>query len=290
MAIILCPTDFSPASERALQYAVDRFGADDVELRVLHVDDVPRRHGWEPSLERSLRQSWQERLDAMLTAHEGRARLTAATARGHAAEEILAHAEEIDASMIVMATRGRPALERLFLGAVTRKVVRGAHVPVLTLDPGARVGPVRRVLCPIDLSAPSAAVVAEAVRVAALWEARVHLLYVHGLPREGMFADGTGFVDPKLVEVLRQTVRRDLARFREQHGGASVVDARVVEGVPHVEILRAIDESEADLVVVGSHGHSGLMRWVLGSVAERLIRLAPVPVLTVRGGAPDADD
>lgn len=60
--------------------------------------------------------------------------------------------------------------------------------------------------------------------------------------------------------------------------------ATVVDGVPDEEIVRLARQLKADLIVMGTHGRTGLAHMLLGSVAERVIRLAPVPVLTVRRG------
>ncbi|MEC7525314.1 MAG: universal stress protein [Myxococcota bacterium] len=289
MMRILCPTDFSPASQRALRYAIEQLGGGDVEVDVLHVDDVPRHRPFEPALESSLRVSWSERLDAVVRAHEGATRLTPATRRGHAAPEILAHAAERNVSMIVMATRSRSALERLFLGGVTRKVLRNAQVPVLTLDPDARVAQLRRVLCAVDLSPGSDAVLEEAVRVAQRVGARVHLLHVHWLASEAQLVDATGFLDTRALEDLRGVAKAELGALRDRHPSAVVADARIVEGLAHAEVARAVDALEADLLVIGSHGHGGVWRFMLGSVADRLVRISPVPVLTVRAAREDLD-
>ena len=70
--------------------------------------------------------------------------------------------------------------------------------------------------------------------------------------------------------------------------GVETIETAISHGIPYRAILAAIDEADADLVVVGTHGRTGIDRYLLGSVAEKLVRTAPVPVRTVR--APEAGD
>jgi nucleotide-binding universal stress UspA family protein len=143
----------------------------------------------------------------------------------------------------------------------------------------------RRILHPTDFSRASGAAFAKGLALAK--ENRAELLLVHVLmPPTPFIVDG--YVSPRTYQELeaaaRQGVRRGLARLsaKAKKAGARV-KAVVVEGVPYDQIARVARRKRADLIVMGTHGRTGLSRFFLGSVAERVIPLAPCPVMTVRG-------
>jgi nucleotide-binding universal stress UspA family protein len=144
---------------------------------------------------------------------------------------------------------------------------------------------VRRILHPTDFSRASGAAFLKAVALAK--ESRAQLLLVHVMLPPTPFI-GDGYVSPKTYEDLeaaaRRSAQRELAKVaaRAQKAKAGV-KAVLVEGVPYDKIARVARSKRADLIVMGTHGRSGLSKFFLGSVAERVIARAPCPVLTVRG-------
>lgn len=144
---------------------------------------------------------------------------------------------------------------------------------------------VRRILHPTDFSRASGAAFLKAVALAK--EGRAELLLVHVLLPPTPFIGG-GYISPKTYEELEASARRgaqrELAKVvaRAQKAKARV-KAVLLEGVPYDKIARVARSKRADLIVMGTHGRSGLSKFFLGSVAERVIALAPCPVLTVRG-------
>ena len=144
---------------------------------------------------------------------------------------------------------------------------------------------IRRILHPTDFSRASGAVFLKAVALAK--ENRAELLLVHVLLPPTPFI-GDGYVSPKTYEELeaaaRRGAQRELAKVlaRAQRAKARV-KAVLLEGVPYDWITWAARSKRADLIVMGTHGRTGLSKFFLGSVAERVIALAPCPVLTVRG-------
>lgn len=144
---------------------------------------------------------------------------------------------------------------------------------------------VRRILHPTDFSRASGAAFLKAVALAK--ESRAELLLVHVLLPATPFI-GDGYISPKTYEELEASARRgaqrELAKVvaRAQKAKARV-KAVLLEGVPYDKIARVARSKRADLIVMGTHGRSGLSKFFLGSVAERVIALAPCPVLTVRG-------
>ena len=117
---------------------------------------------------------------------------------------------------------------------------------------------------------------------------RGQLLVLHVMSPPTLAMPGEGYVSPALYDSLEATARRQaqkrlgaiVARARASGARAS---ALLLEGMPHEVIARAARSRKADLVVIGTHGRSGLAKLFLGSVAARLVTLSPRPVLTVRG-------
>ncbi|MGE0790911.1 MAG: universal stress protein [Sandaracinaceae bacterium] len=284
---IICPTDYSEASERALELAVRHLADGDAEVHLLHVDDLPT-YGLATgsALDDPLRAHWRDSEGRLLETYGREARVHVATRHGRPAKEIIAYAEDVGASLIVMATRGRPALSRAFLGSVADKVVRTSSVPVITVDPDASVGAVRRILCAVDFSSCSEVALREATRLAARRGARVHLIHVCELVGSYTFPDGTTYYDAQLDAALRADARRDMDALRARFDAEVVVSGEIESGIVHEGIAAYASETGVDLIVVGTHGRTGMNRVVLGSVAERVIRTARVPVMVV----PIADD
>ncbi len=144
---------------------------------------------------------------------------------------------------------------------------------------------VRRIVHPTDFSRASGAAFRKAVALAK--ENRAELLLVHVLLPPTPFI-GDGYVSPRTYKELETAARRgaerELAKVlaRAKKAKARVKEA-LLEGVPYNQIARAAGSKRADLIVMGTHGRTGLSKFFLGSVAERVIALAPCPVLTVRG-------
>lgn len=143
----------------------------------------------------------------------------------------------------------------------------------------------RRILHPTDFSRASGAAFARAVALAKA--DRAELLVVHVLtPALPMVGDG--YVSPKVYEQMEASARaagkKHLDRLVARAKKAGVrARGLLLEGVPHERIVRAARAQRVDLVVMGTHGRTGLARFFLGSVAERVVAMAGCPVLTVRG-------
>jgi nucleotide-binding universal stress UspA family protein len=137
---------------------------------------------------------------------------------------------------------------------------------------------VRRILCPIDFSDFSRRTAAQAVALARAFHAELHALFVFPVAREGGSAAGRlEAVDAAVRSVVADDLG-DLFRPAQTAGVPLHVSLRA--GDPAAEIMAAAQETPADLVVMGTHGRSGVKRWALGSVADRVLRQAPCPVVT----------
>ena len=136
----------------------------------------------------------------------------------------------------------------------------------------------KRILVPIDFSAPSEAALAHARTLAERFDSALHLLHVG----ENLFLRAVAGDPHSLQEAAIRQLQDQLTEADRRRGAVAVVER---SDEPASEILRYAEAAGIQLIVVGTHGRTGLARLVLGSVAEAVVRAAPCPVLTVRSTA-----
>ena len=142
---------------------------------------------------------------------------------------------------------------------------------------------IKKILCPLDFSACSDYALRYALGMANEFGAELKLLHVVELPFLPSYSLG-GVPDLSApMEAIEQGARQRMEQLVEQcRAEHEDVDATVRTGTPFLEIVSYAEEIGADLIVAGSHGRSGLRHMLIGSVAEKLVRKAPCPVLTVK--------
>ncbi|MGH7416875.1 MAG: universal stress protein [Candidatus Rokuibacteriota bacterium] len=138
----------------------------------------------------------------------------------------------------------------------------------------------RRIMHATDFSRASAPAFKWALELAKA--NRGQLLVVHVVTPPTLALPPEGYLPPTLYQSLEASARREALVGRARRAGVRT-SAILLEGVPHERVARAARSKRADLLVIGTHGRSGLAKLFLGSVASRLVALAPRPVLTVRG-------
>jgi nucleotide-binding universal stress UspA family protein len=196
---------------------------------------------------------------------------------------VLAYADEQDVDLIVMGTHGRRGLDRFFIGSVAEEVMRLATTPVLTVHSEGSRGAdhVERILVPVDFSEHSKLSVTYARELAATYGARIDLLHVV----EDVTLPTVYGLDPYPLgapEVLGR-IENGLMTMIEEAPGADVpIEAHVRNGHPIRDIIAFAEERDTDLIVIATHGLSGVRRLLMGSVSERIVRAAPCPVFTVK--------
>jgi nucleotide-binding universal stress UspA family protein len=141
----------------------------------------------------------------------------------------------------------------------------------------------KHVLVPTDFSEPASRALALALDMVAGSGAKLTLFHASWLPPEafsayGTHAEGIDWRADDVARAARKTLEQALSRARERYPETA---SAVAFGDPWHAILDAIAEHGVDLVVMGTHGRRGLSHAILGSVAEKVVRLSPVPVLTV---------
>jgi nucleotide-binding universal stress UspA family protein len=208
---------------------------------------------------------------------------------GYAARAIVEDAESGGYDLIAMSTHGRSGLGRWVLGSTADKVLHGTELPVLLVRPSeageqAAVSslPLQRVLVPLDGSELAESALPYAAEVARRVDAEVELV------RVVQYQMGAGFglyVEDPLGE-LEQAVREYLLEVEKQVRQEGVrVTANVLWGFAGTRIVDAAHATPGTIVVMTSHGRSGPGRWVLGSIADKVVRSTDVPVLIVRSAS-----
>lgn len=292
---ILVPTDFSPSSQIACRLAARLANYLKAETVLFHaisamdlLQEVGRARGKAQAevlddVGDRLR-SWFETL--MPGDVRGILPVQVTVVVSEPAPAIVRAVDESRADMVVMATHGRTGLAHLLMGSVTQTLLRSISVPVLALRLGQGDRPlntVQRLLWATDLSPVSERAWWYALALADAFGAGVMLLHVvppSDLPWVGEPPVAT---PGSWLEQYLAPLDRELER-RQQQAEELGLSARrkVLVGVPAECIGAEAQAEEADLIIVGTRGRTGLAQVLLGSVAEAVIRQAPCPVLAVK--------
>jgi len=274
---ILFPTDFSETARHALPYAAYLAARHDAALTILHVQPPGDEGGADPDAELDICQETASRqFDVDLGDLDG-TRIEREVRSGASVDDVVveeAQAQKTD--LIVMGTARRHGLASLFPQSTAVRVVRRAPCPVVTLLSDAEVdpAPLERILVPTDFSDPADQALRQARDLAARDGATiipVHVIEELTVPL---------VYDVDVAALDTDDVRRRARASLQEASEAEHV--RVVSGHPGRRIVEVAAEEEADLIVIATHGRTGLPRVLLGSVAETVIRRADCPVLTVR--------
>jgi nucleotide-binding universal stress UspA family protein len=293
---ILVPIDFSRSSLKAIPYALAvarQFGA---HVQLLHIVDttqyppptlltlplVPLAE-WDKRL--------MKRLEAIALKYRTNGTVSALKPRsGTAHEEICATAREVNADLIVIATRGYTGIKHMFLGSTAERVVRHSSCPVLVVrlhaghwngstTPLSRTGfQLTRILTPTDFSDCSQLPFDYAAQLARDFKAELRLVHVIN-PHAYPFGDQHLALDA--AQLTREATEAAQKQMRAMAAKSNLrYSTRVMRGSPAIEICRAANDS-VDLIVISTHGRTGLGHVLIGSVAERVVRHAHCPVLVI---------
>lgn len=137
----------------------------------------------------------------------------------------------------------------------------------------------QRVLVPTDGSEGAESAVDHAIDIAKTYGAELHVLYAVDTASLSVEVNTATVIEN--LEAEGAEITGEVAE-RAEAAGVERVQTEVIHGIPHETILDYAEDSAADLVVMGTHGRTGLDRYLLGSVTEKVVRKSDVPVLTVR--------
>jgi nucleotide-binding universal stress UspA family protein len=288
---LIAATDFSPTAAAGLDWAVEIAARHGARVFLVHALQLPGATtdfivsppDWSEAIQAAALRRLEE--EAARVADRG-VEVVTDLRLGAAAQAILDAADERDADLVALGTRGLTGLKSLLLGSTAQRVVQHCRRPVLGVHPGdaRQHRALRRVLVPTDFSrdADEAARAVRRLLPAGGEPPSLVLLHVYHLPVEftayGTVPTSLSWMDDIGAEI--ESRLESLAADLRQNGLEVEIAAR--EGYPPEAIVEEAAKRRADLVAMGTHGRSGLRHLLLGSTAERVVAMAPCPVLTVR--------
>jgi nucleotide-binding universal stress UspA family protein len=263
---ILVAADGSRDSEAVFSAIMPLVRADAPQVSVLYVVEDPDESFMPPAL---LAKACGALRSTNVNAH-------LELRQGLPAEEILRASRERSTDLIAMSTHGRGGVVRMIAGSVAEEVLRKTELPVLLTRPGLAVREWKRIVVALDGSERSESILPEAVKLARKLGASIELVRV----ATPVVAAGAGEAPMVLPPEDPMPYLKGVAARLEREGvkaGAVALEGRASEA-----ILAHLDESAAPLLCMATHGRSGLVRLLLGSVAEEVVRRSPCPVLLRR--------
>lgn len=280
----LAAIDFSPPSIAALDFArVLARKEPDTTVVAMHAMTLPTAQlaAADVIVARDFELRWRRDLDTamrdLVDQRRGEPAIEGRIVAGPAARALVDEAREHGVSRIVLGSSGRSALPRWLLGSVTDRVLRTSPVDVVVVpapsaDAKERTA-IRRVLCAIDFSAASEIALQRAAAIASAHDASLHVMHVWNV---------APYVDR--IPELRVAIARDLelqldaVAYRHQSPGLRI-ERRLTTGHAAGEIVAFARGLDVDLVVVGTGNKDTTDRFLVGSISERVVRTASVPVL-----------
>jgi len=291
---ILLPLDFSPTSMEALDYAVWLAKQFRAAIHLAHV--YPPDEASAPGGGHLLFQSAEaiERLNEELTGiHQKHLPIfrpeNCHIRGGQPYQEIVRLAREIDADLIVLATRGHSGLKHLLLGSTAERVVRSAPCPVLVTRKRKRKSKgspepfaIRTILVSTDFSQCSLAGTEYAAFLAKKLHATLRLFHAIYPYTNYVFVDRAGVRLSGLAEAVEETARQEMDALKQMDFlRGLIVQTEILPGPAVDEICAAAGSPDVDLLVTSTHGRTGLTHALIGSVAEHVVRYAERPVIVV---------
>jgi nucleotide-binding universal stress UspA family protein len=279
---ILVPLDGSQLAEQVLPYVRLLGKGLNSHVQLLHViKDMS------PSLTGEAQKYLKRTAESL---RDGGFSISSLVHHGDPASDIVAEAELEPGTLIAMATHGRSGLSRWMLGSVTDKVLHATTNPLLVVraregEAATTEAKLENVIVPLDESSMAERILPHVVDIAKALGLRVILLRVTPPAEEHYkfmesppvnFEDLPQFIDEQAVEYLH----REGQKLKDE--GLSLVEERLLHGHPAAVIVDLAREIPDSLVAMTTHGRSGVDRWLLGSVADRVVRYSDAPVVLIR--------
>lgn len=289
---VVLATDFSEAADGAASWAAELARPHEANMVLVHASLPPMPLAPEfvplpPDVQRADRERIENELQQRVESVHSKYGLDARGVHrdGIPEDVILEVADEADADVVVVGSRGLTGARRIFLGSTAAHVVRRASCPVLTVHPEHAQShrPIRTVLVPTDFSADAELAVSQAAHVFGVspQDAKLKLLHVFRLHPEVTYPWTASYLGAHAAEVTKIATEKLDKMAQPLRDQGFDVEVLVYEGYPPDVIDQTAKQVKADVIAMGTHGRSFLPRLILGSVAERVLPAAPCPVLTV---------
>lgn len=276
---ILVATDFSTRSNRALRQAGLLAQQTKAELHILHVvdDDQP------PEMIRAEKREAERILNEQIASVADLKNVPshALVLEGDPFDGILRAAADIRPDLVVMGSHRKQMLD-MFMGTTLERVIRKGTFPVLMVNHEAQRN-YRRVVVPVDMTDASAHALRAALALGLIGETGATLLHGFFAAAKGqMLVAGLemGAISEHVADE-QQVKTNELTKFLVEKGLVGRWQFRIEEGGPMEIIAKAVEQLQPDLLVMGTHGRTGLAKALIGSVAEEVLRTVSVDILVV---------
>lgn len=287
---IIAAIDFTPSCRNALREAARRAALDGAAITAVHVMDEFLVHELKKALstdQASVRADWLGRLTQFVSEAEvGAADIQTEVRIGHPFTELVEACHAHSADLLVMGAKGSKN-EPHRVGVIAAKCVRKAPVDVIVVREEAQ-GPFKKIVTCVDFSENSAKAVQCALHIAQQDNASLDCLHVFqsalamSLDYGGFAPSMPATIDPDAVNTWQKDLEAFLAPLARETAGVSVT-SHIMERVNIREaILDHVAEVQADLVVLGTRGKTGLREMLIGTTAEKIVQNAPCSILAVK--------
>ena len=289
---ILVPVDFSEHSKKAVTYGLTLAGQFNASLTIIHIvpESTPLLYSVPTQLLEIQKSQYAnaatEIRNLVPTDYAARSGVQTIVKIGNIEQELLGIVRDEDIDLVVMGTHGRRHLSRWFIGSVTEHMLRHVPVPLLTVShvetEKHAIGLVslKRILYATDLTESSTIGLKYAIELARGARAKVAVLHV--IDDEDRMLWGPAVITHlergKLFAELRQKLK-DLVTVEKASGVE--IESLLVEGKPFRKIVQLAEDRDMDVIVLNLQSKSIVERALLGSTAERVVRLARTPVLSI---------
>lgn len=289
---ILVPVDFSEFSKIALEFSLEIAQKFNSRITIIHAvvlfeDDIDEEEKMQEHEEwlkmREKRIDSQMRKNRTLV-HEKGLKIDTKVIRGISAHEvILDFIQDNKFDLVVMGTHGRTGFRHLFQGSVVEKIVRLSPIPVLTVHRSVKDYKLERILVPIDFSMYSKTAADYGIILADNFGAKIDFLHIveHDI-HPSFYSTGINSIF-EVDQNLKKRVIKNMKEFLDnQYPEDLSINFIVKEGIAHKEIVEYSKDTSPNLIVIATHGLTGLEYILLGSTAEKVVRWANCPILTVK--------
>jgi nucleotide-binding universal stress UspA family protein len=282
---ILVPLDGSDLAELALPYAEELANAFKSEIILLHVSDpADTRH-------RHMHELYVKEVADRI--RERIRKVSPVVVSGKAADEIISYAEKNDVGLIIMTSHGRSGIMSWATGSIASKLLQATAVPMLlvrAVKPGRKVQrPVllNRILLPLDGSEAGEAAVGYVGDLMSRLESEVILFGVVSSGQHIRTVGGLDYISypEEQLAMFRKEAEEYLdGVYRKLKRRKGTVKVTIKVGADDIgqEIFKFAEEKRVNLIAISSHGHSGIEKWVFGSIANKVVQESKAPVLVIK--------
>jgi len=258
---------------------------------VLHDDDphTPDYHFPDiGEIQKKLKKIANERMKSDIKHHQAEALdIIKVQQRGVApAPIIIDYAQKRDIDLIIMGTHGRRGLSHLFLGSVAEEVVRFVKCPVLTIrerEETIGVEALKQILVPLDFSEHAKTALVYAKNIAATYNAQLQLLHVvEDTIHPAFYATGKTSIFDFMPDVKSKSGEIMERMLEKAKGPVVKASIHVIEGRATRDVVKFAENNNSNLIIIATHGLTGIEHLFIGGVTEKVVRMARCPVFTVK--------